>query len=710
MHNELLFPFTYTGLPNYGVADMLNSAGMYYMVAYGNREVSMSNNLYSWSTLLTCDTQPVALGVYGDRVWVGTTSGSIYSYSQASGVIRLTTALDKKCTRFFIFNNLFYLIATDTIFKYNSITGQFDFVYACESEVQDMCLFQSKAWLALASENILSFDGNVWSFVIGKNNENLASTVAAKRYGWGVTSTEQTMSIYPYRHLSGIASIAGFGSTLLCGGSNHARIMQVTIPTNTVKTVWYNDGDSVNAILPIGKNLLMSSNGKLYLGYYGNLSMDANVTAPSFVANTTLSSQNKSITIVYPNGGEIIVPGTDGAGTDVTIKWTSTHSINDIVKIQLYKSDALASVLTDNAPNTGEYVWNVTSDIVSGSDYKIEIVWLSAGDAGSNDQDQSDASFSIGTTAMTAVMPTIPSKWYFIPVGNFTSDPITVLREDVSRGHVLIGTKSGKIFSMDLLKLLADGTSIRNLHAKSIAARGTESDIATTNWMYALIDALAYIQSGTLVQKNFSPHTSIAPIQSITGTFISPQIGTNMDFGQWRKLMWTQSVNNNFVRLYLRAATTVSEMTSTPWQFVFQREGSGSFEDDLGNVVLQGCYAQIRADIVIHSDEDTALLSAGLMYTTKNSAYFFSTKFNIQHGRAADRGLLTATIDTPVNTEIKFGISNSDTGEWDNYKEISPNQFFNMDNYDTVKVGVKMIAYDTNVPSLSEFAINYGAQ
>ena len=703
MHNELLFPFLYTGLPNRGVVDLINEQGVYYMAAYGGNEVIMSDNLYAWTTLLTCDAQPISLGAYGGKIWVGTTTGSLYTYSKTNGVVRMSQVLDRACTRFFTLNKLFYLVVTDSVYQYNPVTDQFDFLYACESKVNDLCLFQNKVWLALASENILSFNGSQWEFVIGAHNENLASTVSAKRYGWSTSSiTDQTMLMYPNRHLSGISSIAGLGTTLLCGGLNNARVMQVAIPANTVKNIWYGDGASVNAMLPVGTNMLMASSGMLYLGYYGNLFMLSSSATPSFVPNTTLTTKNKTVTLVYPNGGESILPG-----AEITIKWTSTHSINDTVKIQLYKSNVVTSVLSENAPNTGEYIWNVPSDLPSGSDYKIEVVWLSASTTSSDNQDQSNANFTIGAAA---VEPATPKKWYFIPVGNFSEDPITLLREDTSRGHVLIGTTSGKIFSMNMLQLLANGTSIRNLYARSMAARGLESEVATSNWLYALVNALSYVQGKTLVQKHFSPYTAVSPMDVVTGTFISPYIGTNMDFGQWRKLLWTQSVNNNAVHLYLRSATSIEELSNMPWQFVFEHDGSGSFEKDLGNLVLPGGYAQIRADLIMHSNEDTALLSAGLMYTTKNAAYFFSTKFNVQHGHEANRGLLTAIIDTPVNTEIKFGISGSDTGEWNNYTEITPDQFFAMDDYSSVKVGVKMIAYDTQVPTLSEFAINYGAQ
>jgi hypothetical protein len=77
-------------------------------------------------------------------------------------------------------------------------------------------------------------------------------------------------------------------------------------------------------------------------------------------------SPTGQITVVSPNGGESWL-----AGTPYTITWTST--INDDVKIELYKGGSILYTIANSTSNVGNYLWAIPDTLHSGIDYKLKI-------------------------------------------------------------------------------------------------------------------------------------------------------------------------------------------------------------------------------------------------------------------------------------------------------------------------------------------------
>ncbi|MEO5713373.1 MAG: M6 family metalloprotease domain-containing protein [Luteolibacter sp.] len=99
-----------------------------------------------------------------------------------------------------------------------------------------------------------------------------------------------------------------------------------------------------------------------------------------------------TIVVGSPNGGEVIF-----LRKSYVISWEA--NIQGNVKIELYKGDTLASVLSANAPNTGRFVWVVPSVMPYGADYTVKISSLTNPVAA---QDSSDAPFIIGAPTFPA--------------------------------------------------------------------------------------------------------------------------------------------------------------------------------------------------------------------------------------------------------------------------------------------------------------------
>jgi hypothetical protein len=71
---------------------------------------------------------------------------------------------------------------------------------------------------------------------------------------------------------------------------------------------------------------------------------------------------------------------------------------------------------------------------------------------------------------------------------------------------------------------------------------------------------------------------------------------------------------------------------------------------------------------------------------------------------------MVANITEPIHTEVKVGISNQHSTNWNDYTVMKFNEFFDLANYENVKVGIKMISYDEQVPEVAEFALLMGGE
>ncbi|KKM64034.1 hypothetical protein LCGC14_1505450 [marine sediment metagenome] len=87
------------------------------------------------------------------------------------------------------------------------------------------------------------------------------------------------------------------------------------------------------------------------------------------------------IYILLPSAGSITVTNPSGIavweiGTIHSITWTATSSIVN-VKIELYISGILDSVLTSGTPNDGEISWTIPSGLTNSTQYQIKILDVS---------------------------------------------------------------------------------------------------------------------------------------------------------------------------------------------------------------------------------------------------------------------------------------------------------------------------------------------
>ena len=115
---------------------------------------------------------------------------------------------------------------------------------------------------------------------------------------------------------------------------------------------------------------------------------------------TTLPVVTTKMQLDYPVGREVVQKG-----STLEIKWESTGSRADKVKLELYKSDQWFYLIESSTDNTGIYQWLVPTDFSNGDDYKIKATWIGTTDLPEN-SDLSPAGFTLTDVVQTTTTTT----------------------------------------------------------------------------------------------------------------------------------------------------------------------------------------------------------------------------------------------------------------------------------------------------------------
>jgi hypothetical protein len=481
-------------------------------------------------------------------------------------------------------------------------------------------------------------------------------------------------------------------------------------------SIFETDLSHVSDILNIDENAcLVAMQNRLYLLYQGDISdAAAEIPTPDPEPEITNQNDNKNIVVTVPNGGEIYE-----LGSDLTIQWTSTKGLNDIIRIDLYKNDEAFLVIADQASNTGAYVWSIPLSLEVG-EYKIKLTWLSATqEVASENEDLSDKVFAIVVTKPIVPTPVTPTgttetdkPYWAIPILELNDgENITGLFKDSAFGNVLLTTSEGRILGQSMAETNAYLTGKRNIYLNVIDGKGFKSNDAYREFLYALYRQVAKInEDKEIINNTYVVQPSAIEADLLTGVFVSPILDTNGDLAFYKELTWyeTKPTGTDIV-IDLRAADTTEELLRSSWSYSFSSLSTETspITRDLQATMIKGKYIQARATIKTYSIYEPILISLNIKYSTFTSSYFFTTKFKLED--VAKRGFLVANITEPVNTEVRFGITDKNSADWQDYKPVEMGEFFDIQDYNRLKVGIKFISYGNNLPIVSEFALITGS-
>lgn len=725
-----MLPFIFTAKKPKGITDFTFYGSSVLASMNGSGEILISRNDGEWEKLFNAEDINVScIYRYNRYIFVGTSpNGKIFRINIPDNENELIDTINKPIRKFFELNGKLYF-ATEypfSLYEYNSSTETFSKLYERQKEFKSVAI-NDIAYFSFKDGNVIGFDGS--SFFTVFDSTNISSVSRANRTTFSMINFDldsyqeaSQLILSPYNHEIGIRSSTTWLGNVIFGGYSFGRVYSYNPTSKNITTIFDTDSAPVRSLLTINPEVILASIGnKVYIGYYGNIKHPSATTIPAPTPTPPAqqaSIASKNINVMYPNGGEQII-----IGSEVIITWESKRSINDAVKIELYKNDKFFSTINARAQNTGTYSWIPPIETVSGN-YKIYVEWLSASTAAEIDKDLSDNEFSLLTQSeKNAIDEEIQNKeleeiaqrardeanrWYFIPVLDLGDEYVTYMALDNFRERVLFGTSEGRILSSNLMYLNSYGTGQREIYAKVHNNYGVESEIFFTNVLYSLYNRIAQISSEKeVLYSKFEKSATILPLDNCNGVFISPLLEVKQ-VGMWKTLIWNESIEESSkVTIYVRTANTVESLYNNSWGKGFSSNSEiGTITRDLLEENMSGKYAQIK--VVINetlNNTVTFVSSIQLVYTTKNASYFFTTKFSLEANSNLNKGIIVANISQPTNTEIQFGINGGNSSDWNDYKIIETDKLFDIDNLNDIKIGIKMVSYDESLPEVSEFAI-----
>jgi len=730
-HDERLFPFYYERNITNSILTIAFDNQYAYAGTSENGMIIRSLNRFIWENYYQLDdTIVTSLFVNGNTLFAGTApNGKIYRINLTTNAVTLDDQLNGKIVNIFLYNQHIYACTSTppAVYKFDSLTFSWILFYKpYGTAINQAGVALDKIILSIDAQNIISYDGTNWNIEISQP-DNVATQRRVSKSVFSHVSynfldipsinttsgmaNEDILDIFPYNRLVGMNTFVQDGSTLTIGGSNYGRIFNYN--NGLLDPIFDTNSTTVSALLnlDLGVNLA-AIDSNLYLVNCGPITTTTTITPTDPEPNP---NEGKSIIITSPNGGEILI-----LGQEVDITWTSTKSLNDAVKLDLYKNGAYSITINNKTSNNGVYTWLIPLSIAEGSDYKIYIEWLSAGTAAETDKDFSDADFSIlieqpeaEVVQSESIQEGVPdtSECRGIPILSLNNgETITYMTKDLVKGGILFATSFGRILFSDEATLNAYRTGNRLVYADVTSGFGNTSESRQVEFLYALYKRIAEINEDREIEKwKYIRDVSILPVERITAVFLSPILQVQEDLGFWKQLIWEENKpENTNITICFKTAESSNELSNSSWNYCFSstEEESGTITRDLNNINFLGRYAQFKILMDTNQVNVTpSVLNLSVIYSTKRAQYFYTIKFALENDSNIRKGLLVASMTTPTNTEITFGINNTNSANWDDYQIISPDSFFNLENIEDIKVGIKLVSYDTSVPIVNEFSI-----
>ena len=685
-----------------------------------------------WSKICTVDDMNItALFVYNDKLYIGTSpNGKIYVMGLSDDSITLSQTVKGSVVGFASFNNRLYAATSlpSKVYVYDALSEIWSEVYSPYIKtLNKMFVWNSKLYLIMAGDNIICFNGSTWQ-LLAVNFDNVVSfrRVSTEPFShvnndFIANDNEDIYNITPYPYVRGLKSYTILNNKhLLVGSSYRGEILYYDPSKLKFYSVFQTQSsNAVYSLLNIDQFITLASiDNKVYMLFESTMPTTTTTTTTS----TGDSGSDKTIAITYPGNSDVLVNG-----QQIVIKWDSNKSVNDGVKIDLYKGTTLLTTITNNTSNDGEYEWIVPLDLPDSNDYSILITWLTTRTTLPENQATSGI-FSVltappvtTTTTTTQISQTSDSLQYKnirgIPILELQDEYVTEIVKDEIAGGVILTTSKGRILGCTNVLFNAYLTGERTVSAQVKDGFAMTSGIQWVNFFYALYNKIVEInENKEIVKHKFEQLASAIPNDRITGTFLSPILTANQDFITWKNLLWRESKPaNTEITICLRIGNTSEELQTKTWDYCYSSNdsdthyGDGTIVRSLDNLSNSGRYVQFRVTMTTDTEDISPVIThLSIAYSTKFAVYFFTTKFSLENNSGAKKGLVTGTMTLPQYTEVKFGICDSNSVDWNDYSVVEINKFFELNSFERVKVGVKMLSYNDDVPEVAEFALLWG--
>lgn len=748
---ERLIPFVFKNQNNKSITDIIYYKGSYYACSYGDKIVLQSTDETNWTKFYQVDDVGAnKLFAFNDRLFIGTnSSGKIYKLNTETLEDVLVANLNSTIVDFFEYNGNLYVYTSKHLYKYSQEDSVFEIKYQFPNECKCHYLDQF-VYFGLNGENIYQFDGNKFYLIFKNQNissfkftskkyyeliqefrfkdnriiENEESSSSSSQseeeissssssistevpiYFDGEFTDDEILEVKPVNRDIGISNISKNADNLILGSSKHGRIYSYSSKTAQISQIFNTEESPVRSLLSIDSDTILASIGNML--YLGNISVTTTDIAGSSSSESSAESELKSDESFVIKLDKFDPQYT--IGTVMSIKWVSEKGIADPVKIELWKSDEFYYSINPNTENSGEYEWEIPTNIESSKDYLIYIEWLSTqakeinGDYSNTFRIANDQEVEKETDLNKVKEPVKKYIWSFNPILHLNDEYVSCAK--LINGKIFIGTSENRILSVNNTDINAYGCGNKTISAITTNEMGFTSNSSTSNVYYALHDKFIRLNDKEIEKYEFVKKATISTNEESMGVFISEIFFAQSDFGFWKTLIWNQTIDDSSeIKVYLRTGTSVQDLYSKSWTNSYSSSTTGTVSKNLLADKLKGAYAQIKVELKIKQNEINKVSSLSLVYSSQKCEYFFTTMFNLERDTGLSRGIFTANITKPINTEISFGITDIETSDWTKYKIIEPNKFFDLEDQDKFKMGVKLSSYSSNLPIVSEFSI-----
>jgi len=278
---------------------------------------------------------------------------------------------------------------------------------------------------------------------------------------------------------------------------------------------------------------------------------------------------------------------------------------------------------------------------------------------------------------------------------------------------VVLGTSEGRILLVKTLGLNGFMMGNRTIYSSATTGAGIESEAAPVNVQYGLIDRIIEITSSREITRwrKFDRPTGIDVTRTSVGMFTTGVLWAGQDFGWWGDLSWAQTIPDGCrVAVQVRVAGTSDAVAGTAWR-TFEETTSGTITKSLDELSTAGSYAQMR--VLLESADASAspqVTALVLPFMAKHVSYFFTVKMVMEKGSNIRGGMLVGVSSAPANTDVRWGVADSASADWNDYVEVTPGKMFSLPEGfgDRIKVGAKMASYDDECyPSIDEFGLTF---
>jgi len=315
----------------------------------------------------------------------------------------------------------------------------------------------------------------------------------------------------------------------------------------------------------------------------------------------------------------------------------------------------------------------------------------------------------------------------FMPVFKSTFGDISHLQYVNGIGSLFVSTDQGALFRIDQFPSDSQGRGATAVYAQIQSGEGDLSSIVNSPLYYDLYNAVVQLtgstDSFTVIQKDVRAYLGEKKTK-VTAVYVSDVLKADEDFGFWKTITWKQNTTDGRVIVALKVADTLAELEALDWQYYISETSEATYTTSVGSehVVLKdldrfnlkGRFMQFKVELETEDSFEIPIVSEFVItYASKHSVFFFTRKFKVERNAGIDTIILTANYSVPTNTELRFGVANEQTGDWEDYTLVDLNQLVNLgsDWGDIVKVGIKLSSYSaTAYPTVQEVAFLLGTE